>query len=81
MIVKVNTYHHIKDLLNESKEKNEIKFENGEWVLKVINNNVSYCKYIPSGGYIIFSTNEYNSFVDLVNNTKFEFDFPRFKRI
>ena len=25
---------------NESKEKVEIKFENGEWVLSVINNNV-----------------------------------------
>ena len=30
---------------------------------------------VISGGYIIFSTNEYNSFIDLVNNTKFEFDF------
>ena len=30
---------------------------------------------VISDGYIIFSTNEFNSFIDLVNNTKFEFDF------
>ena len=30
---------------------------------------------VISDGYIIFSSNEYNNFIDLVNNTKFEFDF------
>ena len=34
---------------------------------------------VISDGYIIFSTNEYNSFVDLVNNTKFSIWFYRFK--
>ena len=30
---------------------------------------------VISNGYIIFSTNEFNSFIDLVNNTKFNFDY------
>ena len=36
----MNMFLHIKDKIledNENKEKVEIKFENGEWVLKVIN--------------------------------------------
>ena len=31
---------------------------------------------VISDGYIIFSTNEYNSFIELVNNTKFDIDYP-----
>ena len=38
-------------------------------------NKLMYRFQVISNGYVIFSTNEYNSFVDLVNNTKFEFDF------
>ena len=31
---------------------------------------------VISDGYVIFNTNEYDSFIDLVNNTKFQFDYP-----
>ena len=30
---------------------------------------------VISDGYIVFSTNEYNNFIDLVNITKCEFDY------
>ena len=36
---------------------------------------------VISDGYIIFSTNEYNNFVDLVNNTKFDFDFIQIQKV
>ena len=29
---------------------------------------------VISNGYIIFSSNKYDSFIDLVNNTDFDFD-------
>ena len=35
---------------------------------------------VISDGYIIFSTNEYNSFIELVNNTKFNFDFIQIQK-
>ena len=31
---------------------------------------------VISHGYALFSTNEYNNFIDLVNNTKFDFNYP-----
>ena len=35
-----------------------------------------YSFQVISDGYIIFSTNEYNTFIELVNNTKYKFDYP-----
>ena len=31
---------------------------------------------VVSGGYVIFTTKKYNSFVELVYNTVFTFDYP-----
>ena len=35
---------------------------------------------IISDGYVIFTTRLYDSFVELVNNTDFDFDYPDSKR-
>ena len=48
-------------------------FENGQLVLNC--NKCIDSKLLVKWICNIFSTNEYNSFVDLVNNTKFESDY------
>ena len=36
---------------------------------------MTYQLQILSGGYIIFSSNKYDSFVELINNTNLDFDY------